>query len=56
MRTGIWWENRKEIDHLDDIAIDGKIILKLILKTWMRGRGLDSSKDKDKSRAGVNTV
>jgi hypothetical protein len=27
-----WWENLKERDHLEDIHIDGRIILKLILQ------------------------
>jgi hypothetical protein len=31
MCTGIGWENLNEIDHWEDISIEGKIILKLIL-------------------------
>jgi hypothetical protein len=48
MGTEIWWEGPEEIGHLEDIRIDGKIILKLILKTWMGGRGLDSAEDRNK--------
>jgi hypothetical protein len=30
MNTGFWWGNLKERDHLDDVGIDGEIILKWI--------------------------
>jgi hypothetical protein len=28
VNTGFWWVNLREIDHLEDSDIDGKIILK----------------------------
>ena len=31
MQTGFWWGKLKERDHLEDIGIDGSLILKLIL-------------------------
>ena len=31
MNTGLWWECLKEIDHLEDVDTDGKIILNFIL-------------------------
>jgi hypothetical protein len=39
MHSGFWWENMDEGDHLEDLDIDGKVILKTILKkecgrTW----------------------
>jgi hypothetical protein len=30
--TGFWWENLKEIYHLEELEVDGRITLKLILK------------------------
>jgi len=34
VRTGIWWGNLRERDHLGDLSIDGMIILKLIFSKW----------------------
>ena len=31
MRVGFWWGNLKEIRHLEDLALSGKMILKWIL-------------------------
>jgi hypothetical protein len=30
--TGFWWRNLMKRDHLEDLGVDGRIILKLILK------------------------
>jgi hypothetical protein len=30
----IWWRNMKERDHVEDIRVDGKIILKCIFREW----------------------
>jgi hypothetical protein len=36
MHAGFWWGNLREIDHLQDIGVDGKII-KCIFKKWDEG-------------------
>ena len=42
MRTGFWCEDLMERDHLENLGLEGKIILKRIFKTWAGGRhGLD---------------
>jgi len=30
--TGFWWKHLKEVDHLKDPSVDGRIILKWIFK------------------------
>jgi len=30
--TGFWWANLKERDNLEDLSIDGRIILKLFFR------------------------
>ena len=32
--TGLWWGNLMERDHLGDPGIDGRIILRWILRKW----------------------
>jgi len=34
--TGFWWGHIKDRCHLEDLGIDGMIILKWILNTWDR--------------------
>ena len=34
MHTGFWWGDLKERDHLEDLEVDRRIVLKWILKKW----------------------
>jgi hypothetical protein len=43
IRAKSWLEGLKERDHLEDLRIDGTIILKWILRKQGKGCGLDSS-------------
>jgi hypothetical protein len=37
MQTRFWWGHLREGEHLKDIGVDGRIILKWIFKTWDGG-------------------
>ena len=32
--TGVWWGNLRERDHLGDLGVDGRIILRWIFRKW----------------------
>ena len=34
VRTGFWWVNLRERNHLEDPGVDGVIILNRIFKQW----------------------
>jgi hypothetical protein len=32
--TGFWWGTLRKRDHLEDLGVDGMMLLKLIFKMW----------------------
>jgi hypothetical protein len=55
--TGFWWGHLREGDHLGDPGVDGRKILKWLLKTWDGGMDwLELAQDKDGWRALVNAL
>ena len=32
--SGFWWGDLRERDHMEDLGLDGMIILKWVLKEW----------------------
>jgi hypothetical protein len=43
VHTGFWWRNPRERDHLEDPNIEGRIILRWILRKWDVGAWTESS-------------
>ena len=56
VRTEIWWGNR-ERDHLEDLGVDGRIILRCMFRKWDGDMYcIDLAKDGERWWANVNTV
>jgi hypothetical protein len=59
VHTGFWWGTLKEGDHLKDLGIDGRIILKCIFKKWNWGSGMSwigVGQERDRWLAVVNVM
>jgi hypothetical protein len=39
--TGLWWENLRERDHLEDPGLDRRRIIRWIFRKWGVKHGLD---------------
>jgi hypothetical protein len=37
VHTGFWWGDLREGDHLEDLGVDRRILLKWIFKKWDDG-------------------
>jgi hypothetical protein len=56
VHTGFWWGDLKEGNHLGDPSVDGRIILKWILKLYGVMDWIELAQDRDRWRAVVNAV
>ena len=58
MYIGFWWGNLRQRDHLEDVGIDGRIILRWIFRKWDGGGmdWIDLAQDRNRWRAPVNAV
>ena len=57
MLREFWWGNLRERDHLEDLGMEGRIILKLIFKRWYWGMDwIALTQDRVRWRALVNAV
>ena len=54
VHTGLWWGNLKVPECLECLAVDGRMILKRILKEFLVWINL--AENRDNWQAGVNTV
>jgi hypothetical protein len=57
VQTWFWWGNMRERDHLENLGVDGRVILKWVFKKWDgRMDWIDLAQDRDRWLALVNAV
>jgi hypothetical protein len=55
--TEFWLGYLRERDHLEDLRVDGRTLLRWIFKKWDGGMDqLELAQDRDRGRAVVNAV
>jgi len=56
--TGFWWGNLKERDLMGDLGVDGRIILRWIIRKWDVGDmdWIELAQDRDRWRALANAI
>jgi hypothetical protein len=53
----VWWGDFSETEHLEDLGVDGRIILKWIFRKWNESVDwIDLVQNSDRWRAVVNAV
>jgi hypothetical protein len=53
----VWWGGLKKGDHLEDLDVDGRVILKWIFKVWDDSMDwFDPTQERDTWKAFVNVV
>ena len=58
VHVGFCWENLRERDHLEDLGLDGKVMLEWSSKrvVWEGEDCIDLARDRDKWRVRVKTA
>jgi len=57
LHTEFWWGNLRERNHLEDLGVEGRIMLKRIFKKWVWGMDwIDLAQDRDRCLALTNAV
>jgi hypothetical protein len=57
VHTGYWWETLRESEHLHDLNVDGRTILKLVFSKWDGGMDwIDLAQDRDRWREFAHAV
>jgi len=57
VHTCLWWRNLTERNHLEDLGLDGRVLLKWIFKNWNGSIDwIDLAQDRDRWRSVVKVA